>query len=574
MVRVVTRVHSGLKPVQIASVLPMIGDMSAVASPGLGHKILSAFPRLRGLPYDEWAPRHTVIVSLIVLHIPAVIFYGIAEGMSAPHLVAETVGLLGLFAALASWNALSQSTRSCAAAAGLIFASALVVHVSGGSIAAHFHFFIVLPIIGLYLDWRPFAVAVGLIVVHHLFFALLVPASVFGHGQSTGSIVKQTLIHAAYVVVQVAALLASWKLAEKQEEVLQRRNAEMDRRKEELEAKNAELDGTISRLDRTVSEMRRLSERVGAHAEQVAATGEQLAAEAGGTHEAAERSAAALDAVRLSAEALDEAADAAAREAARVVEETLATTTATSEGSSAMDELVKDMDEVGTRVGGIADGVASLTERTRKVAVIVDTVRQLADQSRLLALNASIEAARAGEHGRGFAVVAEEVRKLAEESNAATESVDELLSDIERAAQDAITAARSGVDSVERGKQTATRTEEALRAIAHAGDAVHESAESISSAAGRSRAVGQEIGAGVQQVAAAISEVTTSADEVSGLANRLRELAAELDALTAAGDGGEEYADQDALAELAELTGINGPAPDVQSEADDQRVTP
>lgn len=547
-------------------------DMSPATSPGRARRALSAFPRLRGLPHDEWAPRHTVIVSIVLLHIPAVIFYGWTQGLALGHLLLDVALPLGVLAGLACWPKLGQSARSCAAAAGLIMCSALVVHAAGGAITAHFHFFVVLPIIGLYLDWRPFAVAVCLIVLHHLVFALVVPGSVYAEGGSTVDIVKRALVHAAYVVVQVAALLASWKLAEKQEAVLQRRNAEMDRRKEELETKNAELDGTVSRLDSTIAEMRSLSERVGAHAEQVAATGEQLAAEASGTHDAATRSADALEAVRASAGALDEAADAAARGAARVVEETLATTQATAEGSSAMDDLVRDMDEVGTRVNGITEGVESLTDRTRKVAVIVETVRQLADQSRLLALNASIEAARAGEHGRGFAVVAEEVRKLAEESNAATESVDELLADIETAAQDAIGAARSGVDSVQRGKETATRTEDALRAIAQAGEAVHGSAESIADAADRSRQAGQLIGGDVERVAQQIAEVTHSADEVSSLANRLRELAAGLDALTAV-DGSDVPADQDALAELAELTGINGPAPGEGSEAAEDQAT-
>lgn len=544
--------------------------MSPVTSPGAMQTVLSAFPRLRGLPRDEWTPRHTVIVSIVLLHIPAVIFYGWTQGLALGHLLLDVALPLAVLAGLACWPRLGQSARSCAAAAGLIMCSALVVHASGGSITAHFHFFVVLPIIGLYLDWRPFAVAVGLIVVHHLAFALVMPGSVYAEGGSTMDIVKRTLVHAAYVVVQVAALLASWKLAEKQEAVLQRRNAEMDRRKAELETKNAELDGTVSRLDATIAEMRRLSERIGAHAEQVAATGERLASEAGGTHDAAERSAAALAAVRASAGALDEAADAAASEAGRVVDQTLATTKATDDGSVAMDELVHDMDEVGARVGDIADGVQSLTDRTRKVGVIVETVRQLADQSRLLALNASIEAARAGEHGRGFAVVAEEVRKLAEESNAATESVDRLLADIEAAAQQAIGAARSGVDSVERGKETASRTEGALRAIAQAGQAVHGSTESIADAAERSREVGRRIGGGVEEVTRSIGDVATSADEVSRLAGRLLELAAELDALTAF-DGAHTPADQDALAELAELTGINGPAP--QGEAADGQTT-
>lgn len=536
--------------------------MSA-ASTGLGQKALSAFPRLRGLPHDEWLPRHTAILGIIAIHIPALVAYGASQGFGFVHLVLDVVVPIAVLFGLALAPQLSQAARSCAGAAALVVCSAMAVHLSGGEITAHFHFLVALPIIGLYLDWRPFAVAVVIVVVHHLGFAMLQPESVYEGVTDPLDILKLTLIHAAFVVVEVAALLASWKLAENQEAVLARRNADMDRRKVELETKNAELDGTITRLDRTVAEMRRLSERVGAHAEQVAATGEELAAQAGGTREAAQRSADALEAVRRSAAALDEVADATAREAARVVEETLASTRATAEGDAAMDELVGDMDEVRSRVGGIAEGVESLTERTRKVAVIVDTVRQLADQSRLLALNASIEAARAGEHGRGFAVVAEEVRKLAEESNAATESVDQLLADIEAAATQAVTAARQGVESVERGKQTATRAEEALRAIAQAGRTVQDSAESIAAAAGSSRDAGQQIGGDVELASAATAQVTSSADEVTTLADRLRGLAAELDALTAA--DGSEPADQDALAELAELTGINGPAgsPDV-----------
>src|SRR5262249_18376023 len=171
------------------------------------------------------------------------------------------------------------------------------------------------------------------------------------------------------------------------------------------------------------------------------------------TEAAAERSATAVtDAAQL-AEAIAERADATTHEAEEVVERAAAASEASEHGRVAVTNAVAAMADAEQRIEDISGRVVTLSERTHEISTIVATVRELADQSNLLALSAPIGAARPGEPGRGFAVVPEHVRELAERSAAATANVDALLKDIDAAAEAAVGAARGGGESVTRGRE-------------------------------------------------------------------------------------------------------------------------
>jgi diguanylate cyclase (GGDEF)-like protein len=99
---------------------------------------------------------------------------------------------------------------------GLITCSAVLVHLSGGVIETHFHFFVMIGVITLYQDWLPFGLALGYVVVHHGLLGALRPAEVYNHPAAWRHPWTWALIHGGFVLAASVAYLVNWRLSETQ----------------------------------------------------------------------------------------------------------------------------------------------------------------------------------------------------------------------------------------------------------------------------------------------------------------------------------------------------------------------
>jgi diguanylate cyclase len=172
-------------------------------------------PHGQMLTPEVWARRHRGIVWLLWLHVAGVAGFAMARGLGLTHGLAEAA-LVAVFALPAAHPALGRRARSAAAVMGLITASAVLVHLSGGVIEAHFHFFVMVGVITLYQDWLPFGLALGYVVVHHSLLGLVAPGDVFNHPAARQAPWKWALIHGGFVLAASVAYLVNWRLSERQ----------------------------------------------------------------------------------------------------------------------------------------------------------------------------------------------------------------------------------------------------------------------------------------------------------------------------------------------------------------------
>ena len=152
---------------------------------------------------------------LLFLHCGAIAAYAILEGYGAFHALADA-SPVALAAFVASRRRSRRLVRASAASLGLMLSSAMLVHISGGYIEFHFHFFVMVAFIALYQDWIPFLLAVSFVVGHHGTLGTLVPESVFNHSAAVAHPWRWALLHGLFLLAASAAGLIAWKANEYQ----------------------------------------------------------------------------------------------------------------------------------------------------------------------------------------------------------------------------------------------------------------------------------------------------------------------------------------------------------------------
>ncbi|WP_374403940.1 methyl-accepting chemotaxis protein [Niveibacterium sp.] len=195
------------------------------------------------------------------------------------------------------------------------------------------------------------------------------------------------------------------------------------------------------------------------------------------------------------------------------------------QGEGVINGTVGEINGIADRVHEAAQKIEVLASEALSINAVVTVIKEVADQTNLLALNAAIEAARAGEQGRGFAVVADEVRKLAERTAHSTQEISTLIGRIQTSAEGAVTQMRGVVDRVEIGVTQATEAGSAIQEIRSSSEQVVNMVGDISHAIREQSAASTNIAQQVERIAQVSEETNASAAQTSEAAHALKSLA-------------------------------------------------
>ena len=199
------------------------------------------------------------------------------------------------------------------------------------------------------------------------------------------------------------------------------------------------------------------------------------------------------------------------------------------EGGAVIQETLVSMQRIADTVQGAAVQIAELGQHSDQISSIVNVIKEIADQTNLLALNAAIEAARAGEQGRGFAVVADEVRLLAQRTANSTQEITEMIKKIQQGTRSAVSNMEIGVQQVSSGVEQASQAGEAIVTIRQASASVVSVVDQISLALREQTVASQDVARNVERIAQMSMENSEAVADTSRTAQGLQQLAVSLE---------------------------------------------
>ncbi|STQ89847.1 methyl-accepting chemotaxis protein [Iodobacter fluviatilis] len=193
-----------------------------------------------------------------------------------------------------------------------------------------------------------------------------------------------------------------------------------------------------------------------------------------------------------------------------------------------IENTVKEVNSIASAIELAAEAIADLDQRSDEIGGIVQVIREVADQTNLLALNAAIEAARAGEQGRGFAVVADEVRKLAERTTSATGEIGDKITAIQKSAQVATSTMKGAVKQVTVGVSFAEEAGKTVEIIIGNAHMIESEVQSISDAMSEQNQAGTQIAGSVEQITNMVEQNSTAAKQTNQQSHELKNIASNL----------------------------------------------
>ncbi|MDQ4071397.1 MAG: diguanylate cyclase [Actinomycetota bacterium] len=177
------------------------------------ERLRNLVPRGRTLPPEVSQRRHRALLLLLWAHALGLTAFALERGYGLVHSAGEGL-LLAAIAGLATLARGRKKLASGLVSFGLMTSSALLVHLWGGVIEAHFHFFVVLILLTLYEDWLPFLLAAAYVVIHHGTVGTLDPSSVYNHPDAVAHPWRWAAVHGLFITAAGAGGVLAWRLNE------------------------------------------------------------------------------------------------------------------------------------------------------------------------------------------------------------------------------------------------------------------------------------------------------------------------------------------------------------------------
>jgi methyl-accepting chemotaxis protein len=427
-------------------------------------------------------------------------------------------------------------TRMAVGASFMVFAG-LQIQQAQGMIELHFGIFVLLAFLLYYQDWLVIVWAAAVIALHHLACNYLqaagYPVYVFDHNMGFNMV----FVHAAYVVFESGILVYMAIQGAKNA----RKNIELTAISHSFVVKNdiinlsfrddqhdsdfaRDFNRFMNAVNQAIGKSQQVADRLTSSLQQWQGMNSDIKKFTQLERQNTQDISAAVRQIATTVHGVEQhsiEAASAARQADKLVET----------GSLVVHQTIAALSKLAGSVEQASEVIQKLESHTGQIGMVLKVIKDIADQTNLLALNAAIEAARAGEQGRGFAVVADEVRSLASRTQKSTADIQNMIEALQAQAKNAVRVMKDGGDQAQQGVLQAEQTSAAFSSIAESVTVINNKNSQIATATGQQSLAVNKILNNIEQIAKIASETTVDSNSLDNTCLELVDLSRQLTSL-------------------------------------------